>query len=101
MGSSALGQGIDNLIATLEQVVDNIATVEVRTYVSGSAGRELRAITQVNIGGDTSHCLPSKPDATLCKIHLAMVDRAVANRVEMLRLAAGAIGGPVPESNPK
>lgn len=109
--SSSIQQVVEKLTATLGQVVDNLTTVEVRTCTSPSmdshgrtAVENLRAYTRTNIGGETMMCLPEiegKLDDALWKIHSQMVDRAVANRLELLKLAAEAISGLATASKPK
>ena len=90
--SASLEQVVEKLAATLGQVAVNLTSVEVRTCLGG----ELRAFTRANIGGGATVCVPEKSgriDAALWKNHCEMLDRAVANRVEMLQLAAAALSG--------
>jgi hypothetical protein len=104
-----------NLTATLEKVVASIGTslertmnglttVEVHTYVSDRisdvkyedgkfTGARLRGLSRVGIDGKTLVCVPEtngKVDEELWKIHSEAFERALANRTEMVKLAASA-----------
>ena len=51
-------------------------------------GARLRAVTRVNIHGDTVVCFPEKDgdvDSEISKIHLEMVKSAQENRMELIR----------------
>jgi len=78
-------------------VSDNIADVK---FENGAfTGAKLRAMTVASLDGNTVVCVPEqdgKVDDTLWKIHSDMVDKALANRVELLRTAASAIANLVP-----
>ena len=78
-------------------VSDNIAAVQ---YVNGVlSGAELRAVTIANLDGNTVVCVPEqdgKVDDALWKIHSDTFDKALANRVELLKTAASAIASLVP-----
>jgi hypothetical protein len=78
-------------------VSDNITAVQ---YVNGVlSGAELRAVTIANLDGNTVVCVPEqdgKVDDALWKIHSDTFDKALANRVEMLKTAASAIASLVP-----
>lgn len=90
--------------ATLEAVVNGLTTVEVATYVSDNVanvefkdgvfvGAKLRARTRLERDGKTVNLVPEKDgkvDETLWAVHTASVDKAVANRSEMIQLAASA-----------
>jgi hypothetical protein len=78
-------------------VSDNITAVK---YVDGAlTGAELRAVTIANLDGNTVVCVPEqdgKVDDALWKIHSDTFDKALANRVELLKTAAAAIASLVP-----
>lgn len=90
--------------ATLEAVVDGLTTMEVATYVSDNVagvefkdgvfvGAKLRARTRMEKDGKTVNLVPEKDgkvDEALWAVHMASVDKAVANRSEMMKLAATA-----------
>jgi hypothetical protein len=96
--------------AWLADSFQNVTTVKVATYVSDQmnevhlvdgalAGGQLRAITIASLDGNTVVCVPEqdgKVDDALWKIHSEIVDKALKNRVEMLRAAAAAIVGLIP-----
>lgn len=78
-------------------VSDNIADVK---FENGTfTGAKLRAMTVASLDGNTVVCVPEqdgKVDDTLWKIHSDMVDKALENRVELLKTAALAIANLVP-----
>jgi hypothetical protein len=78
-------------------VSDNIADVK---FENGTfIGAKLRAMTVASLDGNTMVCVPEqdgKVDDTLWKIHSDMVDKALENRVELLKTAALAIANLVP-----
>jgi hypothetical protein len=69
-------------------------------YLNGVlTGAELRAVTIANLDGNTVVCVPEqdgKVDDALWKIHSDTFDKALANRVELLKTAASAIASLVP-----
>jgi hypothetical protein len=88
----------------LRSAVADAASLEVATYVSDDLNSvrynvetgtfegsiRLRALTRVSIDGDTLNCLPEEDgalDLTLWQLHNDVVQRAQANRREMLRVA--------------
>jgi hypothetical protein len=88
----------------LRSAVADAASLEVATYVSDDLNSvrynvetgtfegsiRLRALTRVSIDGDTLNCLPEEDgalDLTLWQRHNDVVQRAQANRREMLRVA--------------
>jgi hypothetical protein len=87
-----------------------VTSVHVSTYVSDNitavklvdgvlSGAELRAVSIANLDGNTVVCVPEqdgKVDDALWKIHSDTFDKALANRVEMLKTAAAAIASLVP-----
>jgi hypothetical protein len=87
----------------LRTAVTDAASLEVATYVSDDLNSvrynvetgtfegslRLRALTRVSIDGDTVNCLPEEDgalDLTLWQLHNDVVQRAQANRREMLRV---------------
>ena len=106
--ASASGGTLEGLVArigaTMESVVKGLTTVEVETYVSDNVanvefkdnafvGAKLRAKTLFGIDGKMVNLVPEKDgklDEALWAVHLASVDKAVANRSEMIKLAANA-----------
>jgi hypothetical protein len=90
---------------SLQKAVENLTNTEVLTYVSDDlpnvqyengrfTGARLSAVTRLNINGNTLACVPTsaegKVDDALWKIHCDSVDKAIANRTEMIKLAASA-----------
>lgn len=88
----------------LRSAVADAASLEVATYVSDDLNSvrynvergtfegsiRLRALTRVSIDGDTLNCLPEEDgalDLALWQLHNDVVQRAQANRREMLRVA--------------
>lgn len=106
--TSASGGTLESLLGgireTMEDAFKGLTTVEVVTYVSDNvenvvykdksyAGAKLRARTEFGINGKMENLVPmqdGKLDEALWEVHLASVDKAVANRNEMLKLAATA-----------
>ena len=98
----ALQQFLYKVGAVLERTVRDVGSLEVATYVSDnmaevkyaegrfSGGAKLRALTHIKVDGDTLVCVPEKEgelDEALWAVHTAMVERAQANRVELLKTA--------------
>jgi hypothetical protein len=111
----------DGLLSTLTDVaeqagqllraaVTDASSLEVATYVSDDLNAvrynvetgtfegsiRLRALTRVSIDGDTLNCLPEEDgalDLTLWQLHNDVVQRAQANRREMLRVALSTASG--------
>ena len=84
----------------LGEAINAVATVQVKTYSAASlndndpfAGASLRAISEIRLDGGARICVPEKDgqvDDALWKLHADMVEKALANRVEMFKLAASA-----------
>jgi hypothetical protein len=87
----------------LRAAVADASSLEVATYVSDDLNGvrynvetgtfdgsiKLRALTRVSIDGDTLNCLPEEDgalDLALWQLHNDVVQRAQANRREMLRV---------------
>lgn len=106
--SGGLGSTLESVVErigkTIAEVVDGLTTVEVATYVSDDVsnavfkddefvGARLRARTYLKMNGKTFNLVPEKDgklDEALWGVHMASVDKAVANRAEMIKLAATA-----------
>jgi len=97
----------DSLGETLKNAVDDAGSLEVATYVCEdmaavtydstrgrfAGGAKLRALTRIDIDGDTRVCVPEREgeiDETLWKIHADTVARAQAHRSELLKAAVSA-----------
>ncbi len=103
-----LGSALENMVAaigsTMEAVVNGLTTVDVQTYVSDNVtdvvlkddvfvGGKLRAWTHLAMNGKTVNLVPEKDgklDEALWGLHMASVDKAVANRSEMIKMTATA-----------
>lgn len=99
---------IRKLLDTLNEVVDDLTSLEVKTYVSRDIGSvtydaklrdftnaDLRAMTRIQLDGDTLNVVPERSgqiDEKLWAIHEAMVVQAQANRAEMLKTAVSLLG---------
>lgn len=103
--SSTLQDVVQRVGESLLKAVENLSTTEVLTYVSDNlpnvqyengrfTGARLCALTRLNINGNTLACVPTstdgKVDDALWKIHCDSVDKALANRSEMIKLATAA-----------
>ena len=108
--ASSLQDAAQKIGAWLAESFQTVTTVQVRTYVSDNietvtyadgnfTGAKLRAVTIASLDGNTKVCVPEdegKVDDVLWKIHSDIFDKALANRVEMLKTAATAIASLVP-----
>jgi hypothetical protein len=103
--SSTLQTVVQRIGESLQMAVENLSNTEVLTYVSDNlpnvqyengrfTGARLCAMTRLNINGNTLACVPTsadgKVDDALWKIHCDAVDKALANRTEMIKLASSA-----------
>jgi hypothetical protein len=112
IGSDALKQIRDNLNNTLQTLatrlaafVENVTSLNVSTYVSDeientrydplkktfSEGARQRALTHISLDGDTQVCVPTEAgevDEAIWEIHSQMVEQAMANRTDMIKMAA-------------
>jgi hypothetical protein len=103
----SIAQFADKLGDALKKTAEEASTVEVATYLSNDIGEaryengtftgaELRALTHISLSGNTAICIPAgnnKVDEVVWKIHSEMVEKAVASRLELLKVAASAVGG--------
>jgi hypothetical protein len=108
--AASLQEAAQKIGAWLADSFQTATSVHVSTYVSDSikdvkfvdgvfSGAELRAVTIASLDGNTVVCVPEqdgKVDDALWKIHSDTFDRALANRVELLKTAAAAIASFVP-----
>lgn len=104
-------QGLtEQLGRALQKAVDDATSLEVLTYVSddmagvtydgttrrfGGSAR-LRAVTRISLDGDALVCVPEEVgdgDDAIWAIHADMVQRAQANRTELLKTAVSAASG--------
>ena len=99
---------IQKLGEYLSSALDDAASLEVRTYVSddiaavtyekgafGGSAR-LRAMTRVNIDGDSMVCVPQTEgelDAAVWGVHLDMMRQAHESRAELLKTIVSAASG--------
>jgi hypothetical protein len=91
----------------LNKALDDATSLEVSTYVSDNinavkyesgkfTGARLRAVTRVNIDGDTIVCVPEEDgevDIELWNVHLQMLQQAQASRSELIKTAVSAVTG--------
>jgi hypothetical protein len=108
--AASLQDAAQKIGAWLADSFQTVTSVRVSTYVSDNindvkfedgafTGAKLRAVTVSSLDGNTIVCVPEENgqvDDSLWKIHSDMVDKALANRVEMLKTAASAIANLVP-----
>jgi hypothetical protein len=94
----------------LAETFENVTSVHVSTYVSDDlskakyengvfSGATLRAVTIANLDGNTLLCVPENNgtvDDALWKIHSDVFDKALANRIELLKTAAATAASLVP-----
>ena len=90
---------ISKLGSYLSKALEDATSLEISTYVSEDidnvkytdgkySGARLRAVTRVNITGDTVVCFPEKDgevDSAISNIHVEMVRSAQENRTELIR----------------
>jgi hypothetical protein len=104
--TAALGALTDKISATLNRAVDDLTSVEVATYTAddlpdvryeaatgGFTGEaKLQALTRIELGGDTAVVVPAGGaiDPSIWALHTSMVERAQANRTELIQTAASA-----------
>jgi hypothetical protein len=105
--TGALQHFADQVGTILEKAIGDITGLEVSTYVSDKmddvkyenrqfTGAHLRALTHINLSGDTRLCVPAdegRIDQALWTIHADMVQKAAANRAELLKAIASAATG--------
>jgi hypothetical protein len=91
----------------LSKALDEATSLEVATYVSDDmsgvryeagrfSGAQLRALTRIEIDGDSLICVPENDgevDTALWKIHMDMVQQAQISRTELLKTVVSAATG--------
>ncbi len=102
--NESLKSFVEKLGNYLSQALDDATSLEVSTYVADDLGdvkyangkydgARLRAMTRINIDGDTLVCVPEKDgevDTAIWNIHLEMVKSAQENRAELIKTMVGA-----------
>ncbi len=106
--SGGLNESLKNFVEKLgnylSKALDDASSLEVSTYVADDladvkyesgkySGARLRAITRINLDGDTLVCIPEKDgevDTAIWNIHLEMVKSAQENRAELMKTIVGA-----------
>lgn len=94
---------VNKLVDTLKQAVDDVTSLEVKTYVSDElsdvkynaanrefVGAQLRALTRINLDGDTLNVVPERDgelNQTLWQAHVSVVEQAQTSRAKMLETA--------------
>jgi hypothetical protein len=105
--SNTMQKFIGNLGEFLNKALDEATSLEVSTYVSDDmsevkfeggrfTGAQLRALTRIEIDGDTLICVPESGgelDTELWKIHMDMVQQAQTSRTELLKTVVSAATG--------
>ena len=91
-----------DLAQKLESFIDDISTLQVRTYTTSadqietfvsaqgqSDAATLRAFTSIAFDGDTTVCVPMEAsgevNSSVWELHQTIVQQALANRTEMIR----------------
>ncbi|MCI0520558.1 MAG: C25 family cysteine peptidase [Chloroflexi bacterium] len=106
---ASLQDFVGKLSAFLSKALDEASSLEIATYVSEDMsavryeggrfeGARLRALTRIEIDGDTLVCVPEtdgEVDTALWKVHADMVAQAQASRAELVRAVISAAGGMV------
>jgi hypothetical protein len=103
--TETLGQLTEKVSATLQRAVDDLTNLEVATYTAEdlrdvrfdpTAGHftgdaRLQALTRIGLDGDTAVVVPAGTiDQAIWALHSGMVERAQANRAELIKTAASA-----------
>lgn len=106
--SDSLRKFTDKLSEYLSKALDDATSLEVFTYVAENmkdvtyengkfgGGAQLRAMTRVNIDGDTLVCIPEKDgevDTAVWDIHVEMLKQAQASRAELMKTLVSAATG--------
>lgn len=103
-GGDAFKKFVEKLGDYLSQALTDAASLEISTYVTGEmddvkfesgkfTGAKLRALTRINIDGDTLVCVPEKDgevDTAVWNIHVEMVRVAQENRAEFMKTIVSA-----------
>jgi hypothetical protein len=108
--AASLQDAAQKMGAWLAESFQTVTSVRVTTYVSDNidavtyengvfTGAQLRAMTVASLDGNTMVCVPENNgvvDDALWKIHSDTLDKALHNRVELMKTAASAIASLVP-----
>jgi len=108
--ATSLQEATQKIGTWLAQSFDNVTSVRVSTYTSDNldavqysngafTGAKLRAMTVASLDGNTVVCVPEingQVDEALWKIHADALEKALANRIELIKTAAAAITSLVP-----
>jgi len=108
--AASLQDAAQKMGAWLAESFQTVTSVRVTTYVSDNinavkyengafTGATLRAMTVASLDGNTLVCVPENNgtvDDALWKIHSDTLDKALHNRVELMKTAASAIASLVP-----
>ena len=108
--AASLQDAAQKMGAWLAESFQTVTSVRVTTYVSDNidavkyengafTGAALRAMTVASLDGNTLVCVPENNgvvDDALWKIHSDTLDKALHNRVELMKTAATAIASLVP-----
>jgi hypothetical protein len=102
--AAALGALTDKVTAALERALDDLTSLEVATYTADdlrgvhydaatgtfTGDVRLQALTRIELDGDAAVVVPAGGaiDPAIWTLHSAMVERAQANRRELLKTAA-------------
>ncbi|PWH17336.1 MAG: hypothetical protein DDG60_02390, partial [Anaerolineae bacterium] len=102
--NESLNRFLEKLGNYLSQALDDTSSLEVGTYVADDLsqvkyengqyiGARLRAMTRIELDGDTLVCIPQQDgqiDTEVWNIHLEMVKSAQQNRAELLKTIVSA-----------
>jgi hypothetical protein len=102
--NQSLKNFVDKLGEYLSKALDDATSLEVSTYVADNladvkyesgkyVGARMRAMTRINLDGDTIVCVPEKDgevDTAVWSIHLDMVKSAQENRAALLKTVVDA-----------
>jgi hypothetical protein len=106
--NETLKKFMDKLGDYLSKALDDATSLEISTYVADDmatvkyesgkeggkyVGAKMRAMTRINLDGDTLVCIPEKDgevDVAVWNIHLEMVKQAQASRADLMKTVIGA-----------
>ena len=106
--SDNLKEFMDKVGDFLSKAIDDATSLEVKTYVTEDMGAvtyenkdftggvKLRALTRINIDGDTLVCIPEEDgelDTAVWGIHTEMTKQAQSSRTEFIKTVVQAVPG--------
>ena len=106
--SDSLKEFMDKVGKFLSSAIDDATSLEVKTYVTEdmsavtyeykdfTGGVKLRALTRINIDGDTLVCVPEEDgevDTAVWGIHTEMTKQAQTSRTEFIKTVVQAVTG--------